>query len=77
MTGPGPSEFVVVHVLRDRQWFQDALPIFRAFWDTVIDGRQKGLTLPAVKTRAKKLVVVVPEVCEIEDDDEENYIAEE
>ena len=77
MTWPGPSEFVVVHVMRDRQWFQDSLPIFRAFWDTVIDGRQKGLGLPPVKTRTKKVVIQVPDKCEICDDDEDFFVEEE
>jgi putative phage-type endonuclease len=71
MTWPGPSEFVVVHVLRDRQWFRDALPVFRAFWDTVIESRKNGLRLPPTRARTKKVALdVAPEKCEIEDDDE-------
>jgi len=40
--GP-PEEFVVVEVPRDREWFARYLPVMRAFWDRVIEYRQKGL----------------------------------
>jgi hypothetical protein len=63
--------------MRDRQWFVDSLPVFRAFWDTVIDGRQKGLGLPPVKTRTKKVVLQVPDKCEICEDEEDFFVEEE
>ena len=40
--GP-PEEFVVVEVPRDREWFAQYLPVMRAFWDRVLECRQKGL----------------------------------
>jgi len=51
--------------------------VFRAFWDTVIDGRANGLKLSTPKTRAKKVTLdVTPEKCEIEDDSDENNVDE-
>jgi hypothetical protein len=40
--GP-PEEFVVVEVPRDREWFAKYLPVMRAFWDRVLEMRQKGI----------------------------------
>jgi len=40
--GP-PEEFVIVEVPRDREWFAHYLPIMKAFWDSVLAMRQKGI----------------------------------
>lgn len=40
--GP-PEEFVVVEVSRDREWFAKYLPVMKAFWDRVLEMRQKGI----------------------------------
>jgi hypothetical protein len=40
--GP-PEEFVVVEVQRDREWFAKYLPVMKAFWDRVLEMRQKGI----------------------------------
>jgi len=37
-----PEEFVVTEVPRDREWFAKYLPIMKAFWDRVIEFREKG-----------------------------------
>lgn len=71
ITWPKPSEFVVVHVMRDRQWFRDSLPIFKDFWDTVIVGRRDGLSLPSPRVRKIKEPINVIEKCEIEDEDDD------
>ena len=42
ITFPGPSEFVVVSVERDRNWFTENLPIMRGFWDRVLWYREHG-----------------------------------
>jgi putative phage-type endonuclease len=38
-----PEEFVVTNVKRDRVWFERALPVMKAFWDRVLEGRKVGL----------------------------------
>jgi putative phage-type endonuclease len=40
--GP-PEEFVVVEVPRDREWFAHYLPVMKAFWDSVLAMRKKGI----------------------------------
>lgn len=59
ITWPGPAEFVVTEVQRDRQWFQDQLPVMDEFWKKVLWHRQNGcdsLIKPVVqrKSRLKK-----------------------
>ena len=74
ITWPGPAEFVVVKVFRDRQWFQDSLPVMKALWDRVIWHREHGCVDLLPKPRAapkRKLKVVEASKCEIEDSDEE------
>jgi len=75
ITWPGPAEFVVVHVPRDRQWFQDNLPIMKDLWDKIIWHRANGCDDILPKTRTpRKIVEKEPIVlkCEIEDDEENN-----
>ena len=74
LTWPGPVEFVVTHVVRDRQWFAEKLPIMEAFWKRVLWHREhgvEGLIKPPApkKTRAKK--VPPPPVCCIIDCEED------
>jgi putative phage-type endonuclease len=71
ITWPGPVEFVVTEVQRDRQWFQEQLPVMDEFWKKVIWHRQNGcesLIKPVVtrKPRVKKNETVR---CEIVDED--------
>ncbi len=40
---PDPYEFVTVRVVRDRKWFEEALPIMEAFWNRVIEARKNGV----------------------------------
>jgi len=40
--GP-PEEYVIVEVQRDREWFAKYLPVMKAFWDRVLEHRQKGM----------------------------------
>jgi putative phage-type endonuclease len=72
LTWPGPAEFVVVHVPRDRQWFQESLPVLRALWDRVVYHRAHGCAelLPKPRAPPKRKVKLVE--CEIVDSDEEN-----
>ena len=82
MTWPEPSEFVVVNVKRDREWFAEQLPVMKEFWDKVLWHREHGqLDLLRPKTRASKgsgsggsgasstvsVSVVSPPTCEIDD----------
>lgn len=79
LTWPGPQEFVVTEVKRDRQWFQDQLPIMDALWKRVIWHREHGvddLLAKPKKTRAPRKPKEVPmETCEIKEcpDDETEY----
>jgi hypothetical protein len=70
---PKGEEFVVVHVDRDRGWWDTNLPIMREFWDKVLYHREHGIEPPPPKkTRARK--DKPPSVCEILDpSDDENY----
>ena len=79
LTWPGPEEFCVTEVKRDRQWFQDQLPVMDALWKRVLWHREHGVDdlLKPKKTRApRKPKEVPPSVCEIKecDDDETNYV---
>jgi putative phage-type endonuclease len=70
ITWPNPAEFTVVTIPRDRGWFAESLPVFDAFWKSVIDARLNGP--PEKPTRKKREPKPVPEfVCEIVDDDPE------
>jgi putative phage-type endonuclease len=66
---PKPSEFVVVNVKRDREWFKEKLPIFRNFWEKVLYHRENGIEPPKKKTRNSKKEIEI--VCEIIDDSED------
>jgi putative phage-type endonuclease len=75
LTWPNPPEFVVTNVKRDRQWFQDKLPIFDAFWKRVLHHREHGVEglLPKPKeSRGSRKKVVEKKTCAIEDFEEEN-----
>jgi putative phage-type endonuclease len=39
---PGPEEFVVTEVKRDREWFLEQLPRMKEFWDKVLWHREHG-----------------------------------
>ena len=69
ITWPKPVEFMVTHVVRDRGWFQEMLPIMDAFWKRVLWHRVNGVEglvkVPRVCNRRKK---VVDMRCQIEDD---------
>jgi len=68
---PKGEEFVLVHVGRDRGWFEKNLPIMREFWDKVLYHRELGNDPPPPKkTRPRKPKPVAE--CEIVDasDDE-------
>jgi putative phage-type endonuclease len=75
LTWPGPAEFVVVHVLRDREWFAENLPKMKELWDKVLWHREHGCDELLPKPRAsrkEKIQVQAPQVeekCEIVDDD--------
>ena len=81
ITWPRPVEFMVTHVVRDRQWFAEKLPIMEAFWKRVLWHREHGidgLVKPASekKTRVKK--IPPPITCcilEYEEDCEEEPLA--
>jgi len=75
---PEPTEFDVVNVKRDRQWFAEQLPVMDRLWQRVLWHRENGIEGLKKKPRAKKRVVSVDmdvqarahrEVkCEIEDE---------
>ena len=78
ITWPAASEFVVTEVKRNREWFQEKLPIMEALWNRVIWHRENGVEelLPKPKKErpqtARKRKTVEEKKCEIinvEDDD--------
>ena len=74
LTWPSPSEFCVTEVKRDRQWFQDQLPIMDALWKRVLWHRQngvEGLIKPKRPRAARKKPEPVMEKCLIKDYDED------
>jgi putative phage-type endonuclease len=70
---PGPEEFVVTEVKRDREWFKEQLPVMDAFWKKVLWHRENGCDDIMPKKRApRKPKEPVVEKCAIADcsDDE-------
>ena len=85
ITFPEKSEFVVVSVERDRNWFTENLPIMRGFWDRVLWHRENGCDkLLEDREKRKRGPRRKPvkkqcddEVCDIVDDDREWWHIEE
>ena len=77
---PGPEEFVVTEVSRDRVWFDTYLPQMKAFWDKVLWHREHGCDelLPKPrKPRAKKVEAIRCEVePESDTDAEDTFLGE-
>jgi len=77
ITWPKPEEFIVTEVKRDRQWFQDKLPIMKNLWDKVLWHREHGVQEILNKKKSKRTIqkkVVEQEKCEIiEYEEDENY----
>lgn len=74
LTWPSPSEFCVTEVKRDRQWFQDQLPVMDALWKRVLWHREngvEGLIKPKRPRAARKKPEPEPEKCLIKDYDED------
>lgn len=72
---PGPQEFVVTHVQRDREWFQTQLPVMKAFWDRVLWHREHGvddLLKKPRKPRTTKKTAATPKPCEIQNVSDDN-----
>ena len=68
LTWPGPVEFCVTEVKRDRQWFEEQLPIMDTFWKRVLWHREhgvEGLIKPKRTRKAKE--PPPPEPCMIKD----------
>lgn len=72
ITWPGPPEFVVTNVKRDRMWFAEKLPIMDAFWQRVLWHRVHGVDdLLPKKKLGKKRQKHIDISCKIEDCDED------
>jgi hypothetical protein len=69
---PGPEEFVVTEVKRDREWFKEQLPRMKEFWDKVLWHRENGCDDIMPKTRKPRQTKKKPETkqCEIVSDEE-------
>jgi len=68
ITWPAPAEFVVVNVPRNRQWFQDNLPIMKELWDKVLWHRENGCDDILPRTSGPRKVTIQdkePVKCEI------------
>ena len=70
---PGPEEFVLTEVKRDREWFKEQLPVMDALWKRVIWHRANGCDDIMPKKRAprkpKEPVVVECAITSCSDDD--------
>ena len=53
---PGPEEFQLTEVKRDRQWFKDQLPIMKEFWDRVLWHREHGCDELLPKPRKPRVI---------------------
>jgi putative phage-type endonuclease len=62
--GP-PEEFVVVEVPRDREWFAHYLPVMKAFWDSVLAMRKKGICDVEIDELPIEAEVEPVEACEV------------
>lgn len=77
ITWPDPVEFVVTEVKRDRQWFQDKLPVMDALWKRVVWYRENGgveellpkKDRPKTARKVKKSESKKCEITAVEDDD--------
>lgn len=70
ITWPKEAEFVVTEVKRDRQWFQDKLPMMDELWKRVLWHRENGvesLLKPTKKRSNNKKTEIKIEKCEIVD----------
>ena len=80
LTWPGPSEFCVTEVKRDREWFAEQLPVMDAFWKRVLWHRENGvedLLKPKRTRKTKKVEPPPPKPCMITDcDDDENHFSD-
>ncbi len=73
ITWPNKAEFIVTHVKRDREWFNEKLPIMDTFWKRVLWYRENGGVeelLPAPKK--KRIKIIVPPICQITDESEDD-----
>jgi putative phage-type endonuclease len=69
VTWPAQPEFMVTNVKRDREWFNEKLPIMDAFWKRVIWHREHGVDdLLKPKRTPRKKPQAIKSVCNIEDD---------
>jgi putative phage-type endonuclease len=79
LTWPGPVEFCVTEVKRDREWFAQQLPVMEAFWNRVLWHREHGveelLNKPKRTRKTTKKTPEAPPVCVIKecDDDESQF----
>jgi len=71
--GDKPEEFVVTNMPRDRAWFAHYLPVMKAFWDRVIEGRKVGFTCEVISEEPIKRE---DPLCQVVDD-QVSYVPEE
>jgi hypothetical protein len=81
LTWPGPMEFCVTEVKRDRDWFAQQLPVMDAFWNRVLWHREHGveelLNKPKRTRKTTKKLPEAPQPCIIKDcEDDEEYFSD-
>lgn len=81
LTWPGPMEFCVTEVKRDRDWFAQQLPVMEAFWNRVLWHREHGveelLNKPKRTRKTTKKLPEAPQPCIIKDcEDDEEYFSD-
>ena len=85
LTWPGPEEFVVTEVTRDRKWFEEKLPIMDELWKKVLFHRANGVDeilnkkQKKQKKKTESSAVVLSSKCEIVNyvEDQPNVFSEE
>ena len=85
LTWPGPEEFVVTEVTRDRKWFEEKLPIMDELWKRVLFHRANGVDeilnkkQKKQKKKTESSAVVLSSKCEIVNyvEDQPNVFSEE
>lgn len=77
ITWPGPMEFCVTEVKRDREWFAQQLPVMEAFWNRVLWHREHGveelLNKPKRTRKTKKEMEPAPKSCMIKECEHDNF----
>jgi putative phage-type endonuclease len=65
----GLKKYSCFVVYRDKEWFQQTLPIFQEFWDEVLKCRNDPSLIPVHIKKEKNIPLVIDNICKIDYDD--------